>query len=461
MFPNLEKEKISHPDDARSCEWHDFQLLGGQEYHSKDISHQCLKVLQTWKTHAGAKPSGLWISKKRGEPDHKTVSKILRLLKRNLSAEYDGTTILLERDRETDYLTSLREQALHALRGNTQMVFEGPAGTGKTFIARALAKRASDAGRRILLLCHTHLLARWLECALRPYEHVTVCTLSQLQFGILGLPPEEGVARKDDSSFWSELPERSFKFLCEERSSLERFDEVIIDEAQDLFDEHLMHVIDLLLIGGWKGGRWTLCGDWERQRIFGSDEPDNLTFLETFLGHKPFRYMLDDNCRNTPSIARLAQSFAGEKLYNRIERSDAGPDFDIRTYRNAAQQQKLIQDWIHINLSNGYKLQDMVVLSFSRNAKSVAGMLAGTPGFENLRPFREATKDSHLRYGSVHGFKGLEARAVIVTDVNGLDDEYRRNLLYVAVSRARDRLVLLVDKDEERQLQSLKSRNVE
>ena len=44
--------------------------------------------------------------------------------------------------------------------------------------------------------------------------------------------------------------------------------------------------------------------------------------------------------------------------------------------------------------------------------------------------------------GSIHEFKGLEAPAVILTDVD-LSKEYHRDLLYVGASRATDRLVVL------------------
>ncbi len=47
------------------------------------------------------------------------------------------------------------------------------------------------------------------------------------------------------------------------------------------------------------------------------------------------------------------------------------------------------------------------------------------------------------RYCSIHRFKGLEAPAVIVTDVTDLDDPDARSLLYVGCTRALHRLVIL------------------
>ena len=47
-----------------------------------------------------------------------------------------------------------------------------------------------------------------------------------------------------------------------------------------------------------------------------------------------------------------------------------------------------------------------------------------------------------MRWGSIHEFKGLEAPAVVLTDVD-LSKDYHRDLLYVGASRATDRLVVL------------------
>lgn len=155
------------------------------------------------------------------------------------------------------------------------------------------------------------------------------------------------------------------------------------------------------------------------------------------------------------------QSIAGERVYGRIERTDTGPDYEFRPCVNKGQQQQFLAEWIGSSLKRGFKPQEIVVLSFSKDADSVAGSFSGNPGFENLRPFREADRDSHIRFGTVHAFKGLDVRAVVVTDVSGPDKEKRRNLLYVAVSRARDRLLILRDKGELSTFQSLTARKLE
>ena len=55
-------------------------------------------------------------------------------------------------------------------------------------------------------------------------------------------------------------------------------------------------------------------------------------------------------------------------------------------------------------------------------------------------------------YASVHRFKGLEARAVVLTDVERLETDRERDLFYVGATRARQRLVVLAHESLRRRL---------
>ena len=84
-----------------------------------------------------------------------------------------------------------------------------------------------------------------------------------------------------------------------ESRNFEKYDYLIIDEAQDLLRAEFVSALDLLLHGGIERGRWTICCD-PSQAIFKSQfEPKT---LELFLksGRKS---ALDINCRNTLPVA--------------------------------------------------------------------------------------------------------------------------------------------------------------
>jgi superfamily I DNA/RNA helicase len=68
-------------------------------------------------------------------------------------------------------------------------------------------------------------------------------------------------------------------------------------------------------------------------------------------------------------------------------------------------------------------------------------------------------KKTEVRFSTISGFKGLESKAVILTDVDGFSDQQIRMLNYVAVSRASALLYVLYDshKEQERQMMMVRS----
>ena len=51
-------------------------------------------------------------------------------------------------------------------------------------------------------------------------------------------------------------------------------------------------------------------------------------------------------------------------------------------------------------------------------------------------------------YSTIHSFKGLEAPVVIITDINDLLSEQQKSLLYIAMTRATERLYILADSSQ-------------
>ena len=49
-----------------------------------------------------------------------------------------------------------------------------------------------------------------------------------------------------------------------------------------------------------------------------------------------------------------------------------------------------------------------------------------------------------LKFSTVHSFKGLESPVVIIADIDRVDSDEPRSLLYVAMSRARSLLILMI-----------------
>src|SRR5205807_797532 len=71
--------------------------------------------------------------------------------------------------------------------------------------------------------------------------------------------------------FWEvDLPLLAIDKLLEAPTDESIFDEIIVDEAQDLLKENYLDFLDLSLKGGLATGRIRLFGDFEKQAIYGS-----------------------------------------------------------------------------------------------------------------------------------------------------------------------------------------------
>ena len=51
------------------------------------------------------------------------------------------------------------------------------------------------------------------------------------------------------------------------KMSLKKFDQIILDEAQDILDEETIDIFDLVLKGGIKNGRFAFFGDFDFQNV--------------------------------------------------------------------------------------------------------------------------------------------------------------------------------------------------
>jgi len=99
---------------------------------------------------------------------------------------------------------------------------------------------------------------------------------------------------------------------------------------------------------------------------------------------------------------------------------------------------------------DGFTGPQVVLLSMRSDANAVAGSLHEPPWKDRLEPLvdekthsgRLDGRSGKLRYGSIHRFKGLEARAVVLTDIEKVVPK-NRALLYVGATRAKQRLIVL------------------
>jgi superfamily I DNA/RNA helicase len=336
------------------------------------------------------------------------------------------------------------------MEDNPRVAFAGPAGTGKTLLAIEAARRGRAAGRRVLLLCYNNLLGRWLEDQtgrLRP--EVQAGTFHRHILRVAGVRPPESAS----NHFWeTELPAKATDKLLEDPAGRFLFDELIIDEAQDLLRDDYLDFLDLSLKGGLASGRWRLFGDFEKQAIYSSATVPLGEFLRDRAAFAP-TYGLRINCRNTPRIATYVRLLGRlDPDYARVRRPDDGTEPELIYYRDAGDQQSLVVGALERMYAEGFHGHQIMLLSPKADG-AVATKLTLAPWKDRIKPFLEL-EPGFVGYTSIHQFKGLEACAVIVTDVEQISTAEAAALFYVAITRALHRLIILVDHRAKEQVRS-------
>jgi superfamily I DNA/RNA helicase len=131
--------------------------------------------------------------------------------------------------------------------------------------------------------------------------------------------------------------------------------------------------------------------------------------------------------------------------YRRFRRQDDGVDPSFVTYEaNSDTSPQLVQAIRQLR-ADGYQLEEIVVLS-PRRHDSTAETTTDSWLRQVLTPEEgRSPRKGRLRFSTIHAFKGLEAPAIVLTD---LDDQWAPSfdsLLYIGMTRATDRLTAIVE----------------
>ena len=425
-------------------EWHSWQLLTSNDLDRLPLEQLLLAIVDQARTFVAGVQSARWFNPSSGSPTEKECVAIRKILRPDVHFVPAMATIRRERVDEIRRFTDEQLEILEGLDGvNARALVEGPAGTGKTVLALEEARRASATGQRVLLTCYNQQLGRMLKLTAKQMEipSTTVGTFHSVLRDIVSDPGPAGHPEMSAQQYWSsELPYLALSALLD---SGPLFDFLIVDEAQDLAEEAYLSVMDALLAGEMSQGQWRMFGDFERQSLYSSTPTEA---VKRILGRPASvaRFRLRRNCRNTPRVAEYIVRLGGlDPAYTRILRPDSGPAGTPRTlfYRPADQARLLLSAIDDLTDTEFFAEEDIVVLSPLTD--SCAAKAEGRIGRHSLVPLARIADSKSVRFGTIASFKGLEAPAVILTDIDEVGTAQAQRLFYVGISRATDRLRVL------------------
>ena len=189
-------------------------------------------------------------------------------------------------------LDQTQVEVLDGLLENDRALVQGGAGSGKTLIAAEAARRLAAAGQKVLLLCFTVPLQKWLSTRLdgTGVDVVTVSGLAKRLVDASGTAPLAPVITGVDA--WGELFGRAAD-LCERT-----WDIVIVDEAQDLQFEAWVLVSSLA----------------EGKRLFAFHDPGQGFWADRKPPRDLFKafYPLPRQLRGPPGVRALSDKILGK-----------------------------------------------------------------------------------------------------------------------------------------------------
>ena len=326
-------------------------------------------------------------------------------------------------------LTTEQCEVIDAMAEIPRLGIKGGAGTGKSLVAMERARRLAAEGERVLLLCFNRALATWLQARADGFTVSTFHSLCGDLAKRTGLAASEVPTGPEAQPFWREVaPEKLLEAL--DLLPDERYDAVIVDEGQDFYELWWLAVIKLLRRPE-TGVLWVFYDP--RQDIFGTG-----TALGS-LGLAPAT--LSFNCRNTAQIARYAYGLVGAAPKLRPGTPE-GAAVIVEHVASEAAMVDAVRKTLHRLVTGGLPSSQIMVLSPLGTKKS-AVWKAETLGNLTLVEFPAAPGPNQVPFATLQRFKGLEADAVVLCDVDRSHVNITAEHLYVAASRAKHVLVVI------------------
>ncbi len=330
--------------------------------------------------------------------------------------------VKVDLDRQFLRLSNEQSGLLDYIEEQGFATIQGAAGTGKTVVALEAAKRFADQNRKVLFLCYNSFLYEHLrdDCAHENVDYRNIHALAARY------TTEDVLVEKNRVAAIESIDPEQFEY-----------DDIIIDEAQDLEDAEVMH---LKMIAELREGHFFAFYD-KNQIVLKRETPK-------WIDKSECKLVLTRNCRNTYEIACTAYNVIDAEVKQRLNAiTGVKPSICFAGSDSEAMDrlEKLIS--FYMNDENGYKENEITILSLVSEKKSFLRERDKIGKYS----FTRERDGEHIFVTTAKKFKGLEGKVIIIIDIdrNSFNDDQQKRNFYVACSRATHRLSLFINADAE------------
>ena len=347
-------------------------------------------------------------------------------------------------------LTETQSEVFKGLYSQDRVLVEGVAGSGKTFLALHRAVAFAREGKRTLFVCFNKELAAWIHRQIdedpTTVEFRDLLTINHFHKLASDLAAEAGIAFRPadggplSEAFWNDevpdlMEQAIFKLDTEDHEV--HFDAIVVDEAQD-FCLGWWYVLTQSLLSESDGPLYAFMDP--NQSLRGEVQRPDVEF--------PARFELTINCRNTRRIASASASVLNLTPHL-FPRAPAGSALRVLRAGSAGQQKGLVmQELRKLIRREDVAPSEIAVIGPASKTRGSLADLSDIDAVPIVTTAQEWYEGAGVLVTTARSFKGLEAEVVLLYDLGGFSNLFRREDLYVACTRAKVLLIALVHGDE-------------
>lgn len=363
------------------------------------------------------------------------INLILDQLRPNFEYSLSEKVIRSERKRQLINFAEDQYAALDLFSMVPRVIFKGPAGTGKSLLAIELARRSASQGKSVKVVCFNALLAEHLRSQFSN-ENVEITTIDSLGYRMAVMDPK---------IFLPSNPLEALKMIdFEALQTPDKFkcDLLIIDEAQDTFNEKYLNFLDSIVKDGMSHGNWVAFGDFDAQRIYWDE--DSIDIVKDRFGDVPVA-PLGKNCRNVEQIGHFTQGVLPQlPKWTSFLRGGENPDPQLIAIPPNVDMVPLLDEIITSFREEHFAFDEIVILSPLEipNPSELFSQSKYAKKFMEV----DKQKTGRIAFSTIGKFKGLDSSCVIALDLEQLRSWKTKNeLLYILFTRATDRLAIMAN----------------
>ena len=344
---------------------------------------------------------------------------------------------------------------LSGLNENRRLIVQGPPGSGKsTYALDIIMRLCKNEGLKGLYLCWNELLLAEMQSRITdpsaeiPADRISTKLYFDLAVELGELSGDRALIPTKETVKRGGMRECVKGAVAKIRNAkkLEKYDFIVVDEAQDIFDKGIDHVIKALLKvnNPLQNGRYYIFYD-DSQDYPGNEDLTHYIRTRDMFRSNAASYNLTSNLRiNT---GHGLDEFIRDASSGCLDTGkDYGKDVSVKGYGTAAEAIAMMKSCLAREKGLGGIRAEYCLVLFTwdllRKDSPFVQVLEHEESLELLKPDNYGSSSAKIRYTTMLKAKGLEKDIVVLVS-SSPHDAKNSFQIFIGASRARGKIVML------------------